>query len=660
MGIATDIVIIVLVGLVGAYFANLARQPLILGYILAGVLVGPYMGVIPVSDIHDIEMLAEIGVALLLFALGLEFSFSELKSVRNIALFGTPIQMILTILYGYFIGQMFGWNWKSSLWFGALMSLSSTMVVLKTLMSRGLLGTLSSRVMIGVLIVQDLAIVPLMIILPQLNDLKAGIPILAFAFLKAFVFLILIIVLGTKLIPALMRYIMRWNSREFFLLTITALGLGVGYATHLFGLSFALGAFVVGMVLSESDYGYQALSDIIPLRDIFGLLFFTSAGMLLDVTFLISNIKIIVILILLVIFGKSIIFAALSRLFGYGNIIPLAVGFGLFQVGEFSFVLARVGLNSGSIDTELYALVLTTAIVTMFFTPFISGLAAPLYALKKQLQAREPLETMNIPDSGLKEHIVIAGGGRVGSNLAKIMQRLDLQFVVIEIDHHRIEQAKKEGIPIIYGDATQPVVLEAAKISKARLLIITTPSVVISGSIVDHVRTINKHLSIVARAVSTEHMYALHEKGVHEVVQPEFEVSLELTRQVLIHLNTPLRKIHDFTDIVHKELYAPLYNSEQYYRTIAKLKSVSRGLDLRWFNIPEDSHFIGNSIGRLHVRRETGISIVAIIRDDQFFPNPETDFVFQNIDLIGVIGEYRQLEKFKNYLAISSDNPSKV
>ncbi len=553
MGIAADIVIIVLVGLVGAYVANLAKQPLILGYILAGVLVGPYMGVFPVSAIHDIEMLAEIGVALLLFALGLEFSLSELKSVRNIAIFGTPVQMILTIAYGYFIGHMFGWGWKSSLWLGSLISISSTMVVLKTLISRGLLGTLSSRVMIGMLIVQDLAIVPLMIILPQLNDIKTGLPVLAIAFLKAFIFLILIIFLGTKIIPALMKYIMRWNSREFFLLTITALGLGVGYGTHLFGLSFALGAFVVGIVLSESDYGYQALSDIIPLRDIFGLLFFTSVGMLLDVSFLISNFKIVIVLILLVVFGKAIIFASLSRLFGYGNVIPIAVGLGLFQVGEFSFVLARVGLNSGSINAELYSLLLTTAIVTMFLTPFVSSLTNPLYNLKKYRSQREQLETMNIPETGLKEHIIIAGGGEVGSNLARIIQRLDLKFVIIELDHHRVEQAKKEGFPIIYGDAAQPVVLEAARTGDARLLIITTPSVVISGSIVDHVRAINRNLSIVARAISREHMYALHEKGVYEVVQPDFEVSLELTRQVLIHLNTPLRKIHDFTDIVHKE-----------------------------------------------------------------------------------------------------------
>ena len=650
MGIASDIVMIVLFALAGGIIANFLKQPLILGYILAGVLIGPHTGIITVSDIHDIEMLAEIGVALLLFALGLEFSLNELKPVRNIALIGTPLQMLLTMGYGYLIGYAFGWEWKDALWLGALMSVSSTMVVLKTFMSKGLLGTLSSRVMIGMLIVQDLAIVPLMIILPQLNDPASGLPVVGLAALKAAIFLLLIFVLGTRLLPRLMRYAASWNSREFFLLTITALGLGIGYGTHFFGLSFALGAFVVGMVLSESDYGYQALSDIIPLRDIFGLLFFTSVGMLLDLRFLAANFQTVALLIVLVVVGKGIIFAVISRLFGYGNVVPIAVGLGLFQVGEFSFVLARVGINTGSISTELYSLILTTAVVTMFLTPFIAGLTNPLYSLKKSWFRHEHLETINLPREGLHDHIVIAGCGQVGQNIARILKRLALNFVVIELDHRRIEQAKSDGLPAVYGDASQDIVLEAAQIGQARLLIITIPSAVAANAIVDHARKLNKHLSIVARATNAEHMVELHEKGVYEVVQPEFEASLELTRQALIHLNIPLNKIHDFTDLVHKELYAPLYKSDEDYRIISQLKSVSRGLDLRWVNVKQGSHFNGKSIGALQIRGVTGVSIVAIIRGEDFFPNPEASFVFREADLVGVIGEFQNLQTFKAYI----------
>ena len=530
------------------------------------------------------------------------------------------------------------------------MSVSSTMVVLKTFMSKGLLGTLSSRVMIGMLIVQDLAIVPLMIILPQLNDPASGLPVVGLAALKAAIFLLLLFVLGTRLLPRLMRYAASWNSREFFLLTITALGLGIGYGTHFFGLSFALGAFVVGMVLSESDYGYQALSDIIPLRDIFGLLFFTSVGMLLDLRFLAANFQTVALLIVLVVVGKGIIFAVISRLFGYGNVVPIAVGLGLFQVGEFSFVLARVGINTGSISTELYSLILTTAVVTMFLTPFIAGLTNPLYSLKKSWFRHEHLETINLPREGLHDHIVIAGCGQVGQNIARILKRLALNFVVIELDHRRIEQAKSDGLPAVYGDASQDIVLEAAQIGQARLLIITIPSAVAANAIVDHARKLNKHLSIVARATNAEHMVELHEKGVYEVVQPEFEASLELTRQALIHLNIPLNKIHDFTDLVHKELYAPLYKSDEDYRIISQLKSVSRGLDLRWVNVKQGSHFNNKSIGALQIRSVTGVSIVAIIRGEDFFPNPEASFVFREADLVGVIGEFQNLQTFKAYI----------
>ncbi|MCB0130726.1 MAG: cation:proton antiporter, partial [Caldilineaceae bacterium] len=244
MGIAADISVIVVAGLIGGLIAQRLRQPLVIGYILAGVAVGPYTGAVTVSNVHDIELLAEIGVALLLFALGLEFSLKELRPVRAIALIGTPIQMALTMLVGVGIGQWLGWNWTSSVWFGAAISLSSTMVTLKTLISQGRMGTLSSRVMIGMLIVQDLAIVPLMIILPQLSDLQTGLPQLAWAALRAVVFLAVMLLIGTRVIPQLMRMVSRWNSRELFLLTVVALGLGIGYATYLVGLSFAFGAFV--------------------------------------------------------------------------------------------------------------------------------------------------------------------------------------------------------------------------------------------------------------------------------------------------------------------------------------------------------------------------------------------------------------------------------
>ena len=650
MGIAADIAIIVVAGLIGGLIAQQLRQPLILGYILAGIMVSPFTGGVTVSNIHDIELLAEIGVALLLFALGLEFSLKELKPVRHIALIGTPIQILLTMALGFGIGQLFGWDWIDSLWLGGLIALSSTMVTLKTLMSQGRMGTLSSKIMIGMLVVQDLAVVPLIIILPQLDEPGAGLPVLGWAALKAALFLFLMIFVGTRVIPRLMAYIASWNSRELFLLAITAIGLGIGYGTYLFGLSFAFGAFVAGMVLSESDYGHQALSDIIPVRDLFGLLFFVSVGMLLDPVFLIENWGIVLAVVLLVSVGKGLIFSTLSSVFGYGNVVPLAVGLGLFQVGEFSFVLARVGVSTNSISNNLYTLTLTTAIVTMVLTPLVSGLTAPLYALRKRWFKGEPLQSINIPETGLRNHVVIAGGGRIGQYVAQVLQRLDLAFVIIEMDYRRVAQAKDENFPVIYGDASQEIVLEAARMDQACLVLITTPAVIITQTIVDQVRHSNPTVHIVARAEGVEQMQALHDHGVYEVVQPEFEAGLEITRQALLHLNIPATEIQRFTDTIRRELYAPLYYTHSEYRTIAQLQNVSHLLELSWVKLTFDSPFIDRTIQELKIRSRTGVSVVGVMRDGELYPNPDADYQFAIGDLVAVMGNSEQMATFQTLI----------
>jgi CPA2 family monovalent cation:H+ antiporter-2 len=655
VGIAADIAIIVVAGLFGGIIAQQLKQPLILGYILAGIIVGPFTGGVTVANIHDIELLAEIGVALLLFALGLEFSLKELTPVRKIALIGTPIQILLTIALGFGLGQLFGWAWIDALWFGGMIALSSTMVLLKTLMSQERMGTLSSRVMIGMLIVQDLTVVPLIIILPQLDEPGAGLPILGLAALRAALFLFLMIIIGTRVIPRLMAYIAGWNSRELFLLAITAVGLGVGYATYLFGLSFAFGAFVAGMVLSESDYGHQALSDIIPLRDLFGLLFFVSVGMLLDPVFLIENWEVILAAVLIVAVGKGLIFSTLSIIFGYGNVVPLAVGLGLFQVGEFSFVLARVGVSTNSISNDLYALILTIAIVTMILTPVVSGLTTPLYALKKRWFRREPIQTINLPEAGLSNHVVIAGGGRVGQYVAQVLQRLELAFVIIEIDYRRVTQAKDNGFPVIYGDASQEIVLEAARVKQACLVLITTPAIIATQTIVDRVRTSNPTVHIVARAEGIEQMQVLREHDVYEVVQPEFEAGLEITRQALLHLNIPATDIQKFTDTIRRELYAPLYHVHDEYQTIAQLQNVSHLLELSWVRLTANSPLIGRTIQELRIRSETGVSVVGVICDGKMHPNPNADYQFSVGDFVAVLGNFEQLDAFQ---AMATPRPS--
>jgi monovalent cation:H+ antiporter-2, CPA2 family len=646
MGIAADIIILVVTAFFCGLLMQRLRQPLILGYLLAGIILGPYTGGLTVTEPHDIELLAEIGVALLLFALGLEFSLKDLRPVKYIALIGTPIQILLTISLGLAIGWLFGWQWRASLWFGALVSLSSTMVILKTLMNQGWLGTLSSKVMIGMLIVQDLAVVPMMIILPQLNDPAAGFGTLGSAAGKAALFLATMLLLGNKLLPILLRHIARIGSRELFLLAVTAIGLGVGYATYLAGLSFAFGAFIAGMVLSESDYGHQALSDIIPLRDLFGLLFFASVGMLLDPLFLVNNLGQVLLLVVLVSAGKGVIFAALAKIFRYGNVVPLAVGLGLFQIGEFSFVLARIGVSTESISKELYNLVLTAAVLSMVLTPLVSAQTGRLYALKKRWFRHEALESINFPKKGLQNHVVIAGGGRVGFQVALVLHRLGTSFVIVELDQHRVEEARAAGYPVVYGDGSHEVVQEALAMDTASLLVVTTPGIVVAQAIIRQASKVNSQIRVVARLADPAFFDVFKELGVSDLVYPEFETSLEITRQALLHLHIPAPEIERQTAAMRQQLLAPRLAESEEYRTLGQMRAAEHSFDLQWFHLGPGNNLIDKSIGEVEVRKTTGASVVGIIREQKLVPNPDAEFRFQNGDLVAIIGAAEARESF--------------
>lgn len=646
MGIAGDIIVLVTVAFLVGLVVQRCGLPLILGYILTGFILGPFTGGLTVAHAHEIELLAEIGVALLLFSLGLEFSLRDLAPVRSITLIGTPLQMVLTIVLGLGIGRWFGWSWNDSVWLGALISLSSTMVLLKTLMNQGRLGTLSSKVMIGMLIVQDLAVVPLIILLPQLNDPALGLPSIGMAVLKAVLFIGGMLLVGNRLLPVLMTHIARLGSRELFLLAVTAIGLGIGLVTWKVGLSFALGAFVAGMVLNQSEYGHQALSDIIPLRDLFGLLFFASVGMLLDPAFMMANPGRVFLLVVVAGCGKGLIFALIARLFGYHNIVPLAVGLGLFQIGEFSFVLARLGVSTGSISRDLYSLTLSAAVITMVLTPLVSAQATWLYGRWRRRYPREQLESVNLPPEGLRNHVVIAGGGRVGFQIARVLQRLGLEFVVVEIDHRTLSAARDAGMPAIYGDASQVVVLDAASVASADMLVITTPSVVTSQEIVRHARARQADLKVIARTSDPDFFPAFERLGVLDVVLPEYEAGIEMTRQVLTNLQLPYSAIQRQIDSLREELLSACANVPERLRSIGSLRSAEQQFDLQWVLLANNSPLNGRSIAEAAVRKTTGASVVGVLRDGSLLANPEPDFRFAGGDHVAIIGTSAARDSF--------------
>lgn len=646
MGIAGDIALILVAALLGGLVARRLGLPLILGYIVAGVAVGPNTGGPTVSSVHDIELLAEIGVALLLFTIGLHFSLDELVPVRRVALFGTAAQMALTIAFGYGLGRLLGFGWQEAAWFGALLSLSSTAVVLKSLSEQGVMGTLSSRVIIGMLVAQDLAVVPLIIVLPELGSLGQGLSELGVAALRAAAFVAVMVVFGRRVLPWLMARVAAWNSRELFLISVVAIGLGVGYATYLFGLSFAFGAFVAGLVLSQSDYSHQALADVEPLRDVFAMLFFVSVGMLLDPGFLIQNAGTVALVVALVFAVKGLVFAGVVRAFGYGNIIPFAVGLGLFQVGEFSFVIARVGVEEGAISESNYSIVLSTAVITMSLTPFAMRLAPLLYGRWRERFPKEAMSTFNLPERGLGDHVVIAGYGRVGSFVARLLARLDQPFVVVDPNPARADEARDSSYPVVYGDAGAEPVLEAAGVRRARLVIVTVPDPVGARLVVERVRSINPNVHVVARTTTVEQLEELGRLGVYEAVHPESEAGLELGRQALSHLDVPAGDIQRFADEVRRELYAPITRQGTEGDLLAQLERASRQIETEWVRLPENSSLEGRTIGDLGVRTQTGASIVAIVRDDLVLAGPGPEARFEPGDLVGVLGTREQRAAF--------------
>lgn len=536
MGIASDFVLIVIAGLVGALAARALRLPLMVGYVAAGVLIGPNTAGPTVVQVHDVELLAEIGVALLLFSLGLELSFRDLQPVRRIALIGGPVQIVVTSAVGALSGLIgLGMPLREAIWFGAMISVSSTAIVLKTLAAAGVTQTLSSRVMIGLLIIQDLAVVPMLVVLPQLGSSDRLFASLARAIGIATALLVAIVIVGTWLLPKLLRLVLAWRSRELFLVSVVAIGVGVGYATQLVGLSFALGAFVAGLVLSESEFSHQALSDVVPIRDIFGLLFFVSVGMLLDPAFLFSHAGQIATVVFLTFLGKAIIFGVLARAFGYVNMAPWIVGLGLSQIGEFSFVLARAGETSGILSKQTYDLALTCTVVTMALSPLVANTALPLGRAWRNWRkpAHAPVR-IELPDDSLHGHVIVAGYGRSGKAAARVLQRAKIPLVVVELNHSVFGGLSDDGFSGIWGDITGEEILKAAQIERSRILMLAVPDQSTIRLSVERARRLNPTISVIARALRTGDVLELHKLGVNAVIQPEFEGGIAMVRQALV------------------------------------------------------------------------------------------------------------------------------
>ena len=532
--------ILLAAALVGGMIAHRLRQPVILGYLVVGVAVGPHaLGL--VNDLVLIETAATIGVALLMLTLGLEISISQLRQVGKVGLWGGLAQILATFALGLLVGTiLFKWTLLQAALFGMVISLSSTMVCLKILMERGELDSVHGRIMVAILILQDISVVLMTIVIPLLGGSAGNLPLaLAMGVGKAVLFVGIAIVLGLWVLPWLMDRIGGVRSRELFLLIVLGLGLGAALATQIVGLSVVFGAFVIGLVLRETRFAHQALAEITPLRDIFATLFFVSLGMLLDPSFMIDHWSSVLVLVGTIIVIKFLVVFGVVRLFGYGGRIASIAGAGLFQIGEFAFILAQAGINAGQISEQFYSLILASAIITMLLTPLSIGLVSRLYpklawVSASRMPSMERLRTAFTPEpSEEPSRVVLAGYGRIGRNIAQGLQDAGIPYIIIDIDPERIAEARGSSRPRIYGDASNFTVLSHADLTRARMLVVTFPDPIALVTTVKTALQINPKLRVVARVHRTREADLLKAMGVEELVNPEYEASIQFLRRVL-------------------------------------------------------------------------------------------------------------------------------
>lgn len=642
----------------GGYVASQLKQPVLLGYLVGGMVIGP-TGLKLVSSEGDIKVLAEIGVALLLFALGVEFSLKDLLKVKAIALGGGSLQILLTILLGGSLAYMTGWvsTIPTAIFLGAVLSLSSTAVVLKSLIERNEVQTTHGRIMLAVLVVQDLGLGLMLAVLPAITQ---PVDVIGQALLSALLsivfFLSVAIVAGIWIIPRLIQLIARQGSQELFLLGILALCLGIALFTSSIGLGIEMGAFVAGLIVSNVEYADHALDRMLPMRDVFATLFFASIGLLIDPIFLWDNLWVLAGLVLVAMVGKAVIVTGIIRCFGFPLKTALSVGLGINQIGEFSFVLAGVAATTGLFSDRLYSLVVGTTASTLLITPFVLKATPYLLRWAEQSPYLRSLfhpgnpTLMGVEEQDLRGHVVVAGYGRVGKTVVRMLDFQGHPVLVIDNNEARLQPLRDRHIPYLFGDASSTLLLEKANLHLAKAMAITLPDPMATRLTLNRALHIAPDLDITVRAHIQNEIDALYQLGAQEVVQPEFEAALEMGAHMLLKLHDSTYLVQQVVNRYRSRRYRDIAPERTEYWGANNLEVVIEGFDQRWCELTVGHPLLGLSIAQSNIKRQTGATIMAIERGPQCYAYPPGDTIFEEGDRLLIVGSPEEQEKFTRFV----------
>jgi CPA2 family monovalent cation:H+ antiporter-2 len=649
-----DAVVILAASTLVVLVSHKIRVPSVVGFLLTGVLIGP-SGLGWIGEVERVEVFAEIGVVFLLFSIGLEFSLERLQEIRRIFFAGGSLQSVLTLAAGAAIALAAGFTPPRALFAGFLLVLSSTAIVLKLYADRRELDAPQGKLAIGILLFQDFLIVPMIVLTPVLaGAVEASAGQVALRFLLSLAVIGGVFLLARYLMPRLLHQIVRTQVREILVLGALVICLGMAWFTESLGFSLALGAFLAGIIISESEYSHQVVAEVVPFRDVFNSVFFISIGMLLDLRFAASHALAIGGLALLILVVKALATAGAVALLSFPARTVTIAALSLAQIGEFSFVLLRVGQQHGMLPQELYQAFIAAAVLTMMLTPLLVALAPDL---ADRLPWAGPRGGGGdaVKEAVRRDHVIIVGFGVNGRNLARVLREASLRYVVIELNAETVRLARREGEPILFGDSTRREILEHAGIETARVVVFGISDLVAVRRSIRLARQLNPGVHILVRTRAVSEIEDLRARGADEVIAAEFETSIEIFTRVLRRLHIPGNIIRAQTRALRGEDYRMLRApSREGPISDALIRALAAGItDI--YQLGPESVGAGASLRELALRKQTGATVIAVVRDQQVFTNPVPDLRLETGDCLVMVGSHMEIEQAFEYLDRSGE-----
>jgi|UniRef100_A0A7C4ETJ3 CPA2 family monovalent cation:H+ antiporter-2 len=640
-----DIVYICALALGVSLVCHRLAVPPVVGFLITGVICGPH-GLQMIYEAAGVEQIAEVGVVCLLFTIGVEFSLKTLVKARFITLFGGGMQVAFTLVGGASLASVLGLTLNHAVFFGFLLALSSTAIVLKILQDTVQIETPHGRLTVAMLIFQDIIVVPMMLLAPFLAGKGENIlPEIGLLLVKSLA-IVAIVILGTRLVvPLLLHHVAKMKNRELFLIAVVMLGLGVAWFTHAMGLSLALGAFIAGLIVSESEFGETALGNILPFRDLFTSIFFVSVGMLLDLQYVMNRFLFLLFVTAAIMILKFVMASSAALLLKLPLRTAVLAGLAVSQIGEFSFVLSKPGLTLGILTQESYQLFLGVSVITMMITPYVIGsserIADAMLKLPLPWQWKTGLERSHAvhDKEQMRGHLIIVGYGINGKHLARAASTAGIPRLIIELNPETVQREKAKGESIFQGDAAQDPVLRHAGIQNAAVLVIVISDPEATKRIIATARALNKSIHIICRTRFLSQVESLQSLGADEVIPEDYEASIEILTRVLTRYFVPRRELDDIVDQIRADHYGMLRSLLRHPTEISDVSLQSPNIDVHSLRIAAGSTIAGKTILELNLRREYGVSILGIKRGTSFMANPAAAEKIEVDDILVVLGE---------------------